>query len=266
MFDLFKYEFKYTKSYNIFTLIALILTVISVAFNFNIAFGILNSTTSILVNTVLFIVSILCCIKIFSRYLYNNDGYLLFTLPKSGYEITGSRLLFSFIAITVSLILLIFSSLFIGYKALMYGAPQILEKLNISSLISSFLTPSVVIYGIFDYTFSILVFIMIIYFSMIVGKTVMSVRKYEKGIAFVIFIATIFIIGSIRSLISNIWVINSYVNVAKFEKILNSIQYVNVNLSNTYVSFDILQLIFNIVIFTALFIGTSKLIDTGVEK
>ena len=47
--------------------------------------------------------SFIVSIKIYSKYMYDDSGYLMFTLPKTGYSILGSRIIIAVLDLWVTL-------------------------------------------------------------------------------------------------------------------------------------------------------------------
>ena len=263
MLDLIKYELKGMKNSIYAILIGIAIMFLLVLAKVNIIYGAVNFVSATTIGFVIIVIVFISAIKIFSRYLYRDDGYLMFTLPENGYEITGSRLIVAFIEIAVISLATLAVALF-GTTKTINNMPEI-NGFDLWSIAKLFIMPSIILYSITEYILGIGVFLLTIYFSMVVGKTVLPVRKYEKGIAFVLFLVLSFLVSWIRSCFENVWVIDKVVNFPKgFE--MNGTEMFNISVSNSTISFNMGVLIINIILFAALFIGTSKLIDRGIEK
>lgn len=263
MLNLIKYEIKGMKNSVYAILIGIALMFILVFAKVNIMYGAINIVSATIIGFVLVVIAFISAIKVFSRYLYNDDGYLLFTLPANGYEITGSRLITAFCEITVvalsATILFIVASI-----KTMNSIPQI-NGVNWWGIAKTFITPSTVSYAIIEYILGVCVFILTIYFSMVIGKTVLPVRRYEKGIAFLAFIVLSIVINLIRNCLEDVWVINKVVRLPQGFEMDGGTMF-NISISNSTISFNMGILILDIILFAVLFIGTSKLIDRGIEK
>lgn len=126
------------------------------------------------------IVIFILSLNIMSKYLYQNSGYLLFTLPQSGCSIIISRLITAIIQIAIVILV----SLFFFYL--------------ISSGDMSFeLLKSFKFYGInlIMYTYGTVFLLTFIYFCMILSKVGFRNKKIGKVGSFVVFILLSLILG-----------------------------------------------------------------------
>lgn len=259
MFDLIKYELKGMKNFIYAILISIAVMCLLILAKVNLLYGLINSASGALIGLVILIIAFINSIKIFSKYLYEDDGYLLFTLPVNGYEIVGSRLIFAFIQLTVVILALVILA-FATTSKLLNFIP------DIKTYVSYFITPLTVGYGIVEYIINIGVLLCSIYFSMVLGKTILKLKKHEKGAAFLTFIVVNIIINYAKGLVDKLWVLYKPINIPNGFDINTGIFGSNFSISNSTISFDMGLLILNIILFAALFIGTSKLIDKGIEK
>lgn len=258
MLNLIKYEFK-GMSKNITAIIAsLFIMLVLTNIKAGIFYGALSTSVVSALGVAVTVLVIIECIKVLGRYLYSNDGYLLFVTPVSGYEIIGSRLIVSIIIIAVVTICFAFFTYFGLIKNVSNFIPDIFNiKINIS--------PYIILYFVIDRIISIVLLLMTLYFSMILGKSIYTNKKHEKLIAFITFIIAgilILNIGSIfsRSLILNISTKNMTPSLGTFNINLNGTTF-----TNSMIGLNLGRLIYNLIVSMGLFFGTAYIIDNKLE-
>ena len=250
MFKLIKYELRST----FLTILGICITVIVANLllmtkkgSWDVAVPVLSVCLTIGAIIVIFISSL----KIMSKYLHEDSGYLLFTLPQSGMSIVTSRLITALIQTSI----VVFVSLLMLYL----NAP---EELDLSFLKD--LKASVVLYSIIAYIWSIISSLSFIYFCMVIGKVALKGKKLGKIGSFIIFI----ILSVALS-----WL--SFKIITLFPQTLNlggSSIATNFNTPNpdfmifggTF-NINIAQTIFDIIAFAGFFITSSYLIDKKLD-
>ncbi|MGK0467343.1 hypothetical protein [Clostridium sp.] len=139
---------------------------------------------SLILAFIAIIVIFIFSLNIMSKYLHNDSGYLLFTLPQSGAFIILSRLITSLIQITIVILL----SLLCNYLLIGEGV-----SLEFSKYFK--------IYGmiIIEYIWILVSFLTFIYFCMITGKVAFRNKKIGKIGSFAAFILLLFLLGWIQT-------------------------------------------------------------------
>ncbi|MBX4258750.1 hypothetical protein KTC96_14725 [Clostridium estertheticum] len=196
------------------------------------------------------IVIFISSLNIMSKYLHNDSGYLLFTLPQSGMSIITSRLITSLIQISIIVVV----SLLMSYLTLT-------DKIDFSFLEN--LKPGLILYSIINYIWGIIYFLTSIYFCMVIGKIALKGKKLGKIGSFVIFIilsiVTIWLSSKITTLLPQ------NLNLSDFS--INTTNALNfgTTASESAFNINIAGAIFDIIVFIGLFMGTSYLIDKKLD-
>ncbi|MBU3182001.1 hypothetical protein [Clostridium psychrophilum] len=249
MFKLVKYELRA----NFLTIVGICITVIIANLlimtkkgTWNIAVPALSTCLTIGAVIVIFIASL----KIMSKYLYEDSGYLLFTLPQSGMSIIASRLITSLIQISI---------VFLVAGIMSYLA--VTDKIDFSFFKD--IKISQVIYYLISYIYMIVSFLSIVYFCMVIGKVALKGKKLGKIGSFIIFIAVSMVIGWISLKLSTLF--PQTLNLNNFsissKDILNS----DFSSSGGASSMNIASGLFDILTFVGFFISTSYLIDNKLD-
>jgi ABC-2 type transport system permease protein len=180
---------------------------------------------------------ILICISsltLMSDYLYDDQGYLLFTLPQSGVSITASRLIAAVIQISIVAIVSVFMFCLLDQGRILN---VILRHSEIQELL----------YSILMYLWNIVSALTFIYFCMVVGKIALKGKKLGKIGSFIIF----FLLSIAR--IGLTVVISSFF---PQEVQLHSVTTVIINIGSV---------IFDMITFAILFMATSYLLEHKVD-
>lgn len=181
-------------------------------------------------------------IKIFTRDLKEDTGYLLFTLPQSGYSILGEKLVVSLIEI------------------LLTGMVGIFFIVLFSNLISesglkfpSFL--QVIVY-LYEYA-SIIIFI---YFVVIITKMIMKGRRLSGFVEIVLFTALTFVSYKVDTFLSKIFPqrISLSGAITNFQVSSNKVSYG----TNSY---NIASGIFDIIVAVTLFVVIARVLEKKIE-
>ena len=175
MMNLIKYEF--IKKYSLFTSLLVwgILgnLVCKIIFGYN---GSIVYVTAI--PWVLFIVYISDLVKSYSSELDNKTGYMLFMTPNSGYAIIFSKLISIFIT-GAGLVLVYF--IISSFNGMMLKVVYEMDFLEVIKLIA------------IEANYSI-TFILIVYTSITIRKSILSNSKYRGVLSFIIFLSLSFVI------------------------------------------------------------------------
>lgn len=251
MFKLIKYELRST----FFTILGICIAVIIA----NMILITKKGTTDVAVIPALsvclaigaFIVIFISSLRIMSKYLYGEEGYLLFTLPQSGASIVTSRLITSLVQISIVL----FVSLLMFY----FTIP---EQMDLSFL--NKLKANEILFSISGYIWATITSLTLIYFCMIIGKVALKGKKIGKIGSFVIFIIISLIIGWLSSKITTLF--PQTLNLGG-SSIANNFTTSNsgFSISGMPLSVNIAGTIFEIITFAGCFITSSFLIDKKLD-
>ena len=213
-------------------------------------------------------------VNLFRKELYEDRGYLTFTLPLSGREIVGAKLLVALVwFLVIGLGLFISNAIGLGLiipKELWQGIAfkELFGEIRISMIILSFLAM----------VMSIVQTLLLIYFSMALGRLTFKNKKIS-GIWFVIFVVLNMLIG--YGHVKAMGIMPQYLNLTSFgiESAANALANgpgleMMSGLSNgpsITVSFtgdflvNIGGLIYNLLIMVLTFFGTSYLIEDKID-
>jgi len=173
-----------------------------------------------------------------SDYLYDDQGYLLFTLPQSGVSIISSRLIAAVMQISIVAIVSLLMFCIIDQGRILNAILQVSEV-------------SEILLSILMYLWTIVSGLTFIYFCMVVGKISFKGKNIGKIGSFIIF----FVLSGVRNWLS---VINSNF----FPKIL---QFDSLTALSTSFTINIGNTIFDVITFAILFMATSYLLEHKVD-
>ncbi|MBC8060650.1 MAG: hypothetical protein H7Y18_08285 [Clostridiaceae bacterium] len=199
---------------------------------------------SIVAITIIFI----SALNLMSKYLYNDTGYLLFTLPQSGMKIMLSKLLTALIQITLVIVV---TSLGVCFTL---GSPLDFSFFN-------YITVKGILVFTFIYIWMTISLLSFIYFSMVMGKVALRNKKLGKIGSFIIFILLSVALFWIESKLTGIFPQTINFDISSLFK--NS-DLINNNLDSIS-KITISNLIFEILTFAAIFIGTTYMIDNKLD-
>ncbi|MBU3145040.1 hypothetical protein [Clostridium sp. CF012] len=197
------------------------------------------------------IVIFISSLKIMSKYLHGDEGYLLFTLPQSGTSILTSRLITALIQTTIVVFVCV----------LMFNL-IVPEEINYSFLKT--LTFSQILFSIIVYIWSIISSLTFIYFCMVIGKVALKGKKLGKIGSFIIFIILTVAISWLTFKIAALF--PQTLNLGG-SSISNNFKTSNSSFSISGGGFNIniASTIFDIITFVGFFITTTYLIDKKLD-
>lgn len=258
MGKLLKYEIKeHYKFFGGVYITTLVIAIMSWIFgkkynNAGFAFGTLT-ITDIVISLVIFIT----LVNSLRNELYESRGYLLFTLPRSSYEIIGSKIISAFIWFAVTSILMFalfgISGTFISsafYNNLFKFIDANNMKLHITVIFAACL-------------FAALLLFLVIYFSIIFSKITVKKRKIGNFISFVVLIFIIIGYSYLKSKISDVFPQSiNFPSVLRSDMPFSEMLYTNnISVDIEGMKLNIACIVLDILAFAGLFIGSSKLLD-----
>ncbi|MCD3352112.1 hypothetical protein G8V03_14160 [Clostridium botulinum D/C] len=257
MGKLIKYELK--GNYKIFSalcIIASILNIVSLTRLEKWGSGPVTGCMS-MVTMSLFIISLVIIINSFKNELYEDRGYLTFTLPISGNKILASKLICALVWFSLtSIVSLIFFKILIGTK----GADivRVIISLNLKSLI---------IFAIAGIIINTITLLLMIYFSIALTKVARRGKKVSGILAFVVFIALSFLIYYISFKLSNIFPQQMHIalNLNNYLGGNGSINNMAIKVTDANLTINIASAIYQIFVYIGLFIGTGYLMEKKIN-
>jgi hypothetical protein len=194
-------------------------------------------------------------IRIFSRDMYEDTGYLLFTLPQKGYSILGAKLITTVIqALVVDLVAMSFNFI---HASKMGNFNEIFTNLqgNVSMGFIVFISLGV----LFEYLY----FVLTIYFSISLSKVAIKNKKMGKIGGFLIFIAISVVQGKVMQLLTNIFPNTFNINVFTAQGQLNLYGVMGDSVSSWPI--NIAATIFIIILFLAMYWAISYIIENKLD-
>ncbi|MCB2298777.1 hypothetical protein [Clostridium tagluense] len=195
------------------------------------------------------IVIFISSLKIMSKYLYGDEGYLFFTLPQSGASIIASRLITALIQISIVLFVSI----------LMFNF-TVADK-TFFNLFKDFKLGQV-LFSIIVYIWSVFSSLTFIYFCMVIGKVALKGKKLGKIGSFIIFIILSIALSWLSTKITSI-----FPQTLNFggSSIANNFGASNSGFSISGGKLNIASTIFDIITFVGFFVSTTYLIDKKLD-
>ena len=195
-------------------------------------------------------------ISIFSRDLYGDTGYLVFTLPIKGHKIVAAKLITSFIQLAV-----------INIVAFIFIYINLMSVQGTSQAISYFIdniNPGIVALSLVGCIFEYLYMLVMIYFSISVSKVAIKKRKLGVIGTFAVFIVVSLITGKFTDILVNIFPQSLKINIFSAAGMLN-INNSSLSSFSTVVPLNISVTVF-IVLMSIIFFGaTSYLIENKID-
>jgi ABC-2 type transport system permease protein len=195
-------------------------------------------------------------IKILTRDLFSDTGYLLFSLPKKGLQIISSKLI---MAVGEFMLFSSLTVLFISIHALIITKgywnlflPVIFN--NIPGILAV----------IFSFVASFASFVVLVFFSIVLARSILSNRKYGKLMAFGLFIALTILHGYIEHYL--IMVFPQTIGIGQMLLDPGSLRGINAsgNFDVGGTGVNIASLVLYVVEFIALLLGSSYLVEKRV--
>lgn len=189
-------------------------------------------------------------IRLFSRDLYEDSGYLLFTLPQSGYSILGAKIITSIVqGLIVGAVALIFN--YISFHGI--GQFNIEFGLIMRNISPKFIAESIVA-SLFEYIY----FLTTIYFSIALSKVAIKKKKVGKLGGFIIFIIVSIIVAKITQIIVDIFpqTFNLNILTAQSQLAMYGAHIIPINIA---------AMILNVILFVLMFIATAYIIENKID-
>lgn len=189
-------------------------------------------------------------IRLFSRDLYEDSGYLLFTLPQSGYSILGAKLITSIVqGLIVGAVALLFNYISIqGHSSFSINLGLIMRNIS-----PKFITESIVS-SLFEYVY----FLTTIYFSIALSKVAIKKKKVGKLGGFIIFIIISIIVAKITQIVVGIFPQTFDLNILTAQSQLAMY-------GSHAIPINIAAVILNVILFVLMFIATAYILENKID-
>lgn len=213
---------------------------------------------SVLISMVSSVVIFVWCITIFTNDIYDDKGYLTFTVPQRGYSILGAKLIMTIIfSLVVSVISGGFSYILISKAA---NIPQWLDKIGVTINVM----PSI-IFLIYSFVSSALKMLEI-YFAITVTRLAVFKKKLGKFIAFLAVVVEFIILAFINLGLSKLFKQDIYIKVIK--SVSGSVNSGNSTIDTLTRGIPLpiaTDIVFPIILFIVLFIATGYMIENKID-
>lgn len=215
------------------------------------------------------IVVVIWNIRLFSRDIYENTAYLVFTTPKSGKNILMNKLITALLQyLIVSVVAVAFTAILIEILKLTQGFVFDM-KITFTQIFSS-ITPQFIIYAILAALIVYVTFLLTVYLSLTLGRVAIKNRKLGKIGTFAIFIVLCLVQSKIEDVFSNIFpqsftlrIFNSG-NEDSWIKMGNTLANSN-NVFSSGANLNISLMIISVILMIAMFYATSYLIENKLD-
>ncbi len=191
-------------------------------------------------------------IMLFSRDMYEESGYLLFTLPKKGYSILGGKLL-------TALCQVILVGIVVGLFNFITFTQTVPDWKNVISEITKVISYKFVAFSVLTSVFQYVSLLVLIYFSISLSKVAIKKKKLGKLSAFVIFVVSSLIIGKTADALTTV-----FPQTFSISMVSNTMQSV-MNNAHEVIPVNISLLVFDIVLCVAIFIVTSYILEKKID-
>ncbi|MCH3963246.1 MAG: hypothetical protein LKE46_03150 [Clostridium sp.] len=204
MFNLVKYDVKsYYKDF-IIMICAMVLLNLALSIKINNWGPDAILGLSMAISFVAGIVAIIWNVRVFSRDMYEDTGYLLFTTPKSGYTILGSKVITSIVQVlAVAVVSLI--SILIWINILKVTSGFVFDVRRIFDLVIKNLSASFIILSILGSFVIYMIFLLTVYLAITLSKVAIKNKKFGKVGSFVIFIILAVVEGKLQDILMKLF-------------------------------------------------------------
>ncbi|MBP2031882.1 hypothetical protein J2Z42_000547 [Clostridium algifaecis] len=213
-------------------------------------------SVSLLISFAASVVTIIWNLKVFSRDIYEDSGYLLFTLPKSGYSILASKIITSILQCLIVAVTMIIIT-FLWVELLKVTSGFVLNTREVFNFVIKNTSISFLIFIILGSLVSYILFLLTVYLAITLSKVAIKNRKLGKFGSFVIFVILVIIQSKLADSLANIFP-QSFVLHASSGR--NAIEY-----ANSIVNINIAVVILAIAFMAGMFYAASYLIENKLD-
>lgn len=196
-----------------------------------------------------FVVVFIWNILVFSRDIYGDSGYLLFTTPKSGASIVGSKIVTSLIQCLIIGFIAIFT-MFLWAELLKVTSGFVFYVRDIFDVMINEVHFKFMLFLLISAIVVYVTFLLTVYLSITLSKVAIKDRKFGKLGSFIIFVLLVVVQGKLEFIVEDIFP-------ATFRmQMINNSGYIDINIAST---------IFVIVIACIMFYITAYLLENKLD-
>jgi ABC-type transport system involved in multi-copper enzyme maturation permease subunit len=209
------------------------------------------------------IIAIVYAVLAFSKDINTDTAYLMLTVPRSSQEIVGGKLIYSIIEYIIlvgsSVGLLVLNLFIVLNKIPQFGINLPDFKIGAGSII----------YVIFEFIFLFAWFVVLVYFSIILTKTILNSKKFRVPITFVVYFLINYLTSRIIDIVQMLLpfsiklkpliLLNSRFDSSSFN--INS----GLNMNDTLMSVNISGLIVQLLMLGVMFYLTTYLMEKRLD-
>lgn len=207
------------------------------------------------------IISIVYAIQAFSKDINTETAYLMFTLPQSSQNIVGGKLIYS---ILEYIILVGSSSGLFVINIFIFISNASKLGLNIPNFKIGF---GSVIYILYEFIFLFAWLIVLIYFSIVITRTILNTKKFRVPISFIVFFLINYLTKFILNFVERILPFSiKLTTIGGLNRDFNSSSfYINSGFNGSYINANISSMIVQILLIIGMFYITTYLIDKKLD-
>lgn len=216
---------------------------------------------SIFIAVVISAVLFIWCIGIFSKDIYTDKGYLTFTLPKNGYSIIASKLI---VTCLFNIVIGIVSGLSIYYYVTRIAdIGKYLDTAGVTlNIVNCILT--LLLIAIISTASSFIE----IYFAITITRLAIFKNKLGKFMAFISYLVLSIVYGVINWELVKLFPQEFNMKLNLFSSISGKLSNLQTNASdviNNSIPMNTATFVFSIILFVALFVSTSYLVEKKID-
>ncbi|QGU93805.1 hypothetical protein GOM49_00480 [Clostridium bovifaecis] len=215
-----------------------------------------------MVSVALFVVALVFVVNSFKNEMYEDRGYLTFTLPVSGNKILASKIIAAVIwFIGAGILTLIFARILVGY-----ADPEVITQINMYVN-----TKAVFLLSTLFSLINLIMILLMIYFSITVTRVALRKKKMSGFLGFLAFILLNIIIFYIDYKIVQLFPQAISLKLGFLDGTQTSVGLLKVDnqsmisINNASLDINIASVIYNIIVYIGLFLSTGYLIDNKID-
>lgn len=214
---------------------------------------------SLLISFAVAVVTFIWNIKVFSRDIYEDSGYLLFTLPKSGYSILASKIITAILqCVIVSVVIMLVT--FFWIEILKVTSGLVFNFREIFNVVIKNISIGFLIFCVLASIVMYIEFLLTIYLGITLSKVAIKNRKFGKFGSFVIFVILCIIQGKLADGLTTIFPQTFKMNALSAGAGRSAIEY-----ANSTVDINISLVILTIAFMVGMFYAISYLIENKLD-
>lgn len=215
------------------------------------------------ISIALMVVTLIFVINSFRNDLYEDTGYLTFTLPVSGDKILGSKIITGVLWFSAAgLIFFIFLKVLVG----MLFDIDVIDK-----MIIYFNAKAIIVSGLLFGIINLIMLLLMIYFSITLTKVAFKGKKMSKLLGFITFILMNVIIFYIEYRLMKLFPQTIHLTLDFLKNTEGSFRSISndgeamISIRNSQLSINIASLVYNLLVYIGLFKATGYFMDNKIN-